>query len=133
MSGGLIDSTEMYLRTVLELEEEGIPALRARLAEGEVLEVAGYELPPPLVSAIEGLRLETLLPALANCDIDWLEVTSAEGEPALSPASRRLLDSLPADATKRLTAQAVAGEPFWTIQEITLAPKLLDATDARFG
>jgi DtxR family Mn-dependent transcriptional regulator len=30
---GLIDSTEMYLRTVLELEEEGIPALRARLAE----------------------------------------------------------------------------------------------------
>ncbi len=33
MSGGLIDSTEMYLRTVLELEEEGIPPLRARLAE----------------------------------------------------------------------------------------------------
>ncbi|MDX1511193.1 MAG: metal-dependent transcriptional regulator [Nitriliruptorales bacterium] len=29
----LIDSTEMYLRTVLELEEEGIPALRARIAE----------------------------------------------------------------------------------------------------
>ncbi len=33
MSGGLIDSTEMYLRTILELEEEGVPALRARLAE----------------------------------------------------------------------------------------------------
>jgi DtxR family transcriptional regulator, Mn-dependent transcriptional regulator len=29
----LIDSMEMYLRTVLELEEEGIPALRARLSE----------------------------------------------------------------------------------------------------
>jgi len=29
----LIDSTEMYLRTVLELEEEGIQALRARLSE----------------------------------------------------------------------------------------------------
>jgi DtxR family transcriptional regulator, Mn-dependent transcriptional regulator len=29
----LIDSTEMYLRTVLELEEERIPALRARLSE----------------------------------------------------------------------------------------------------
>ncbi len=29
----LIDSTEMYLRIVLELEEEGVPALRARLAE----------------------------------------------------------------------------------------------------
>lgn len=29
----LIDTTEMYLRTVLELEEEGIPPLRARIAE----------------------------------------------------------------------------------------------------
>lgn len=33
MTEGLIDSTEMYLRTVLELDEEGIPALRARIAE----------------------------------------------------------------------------------------------------
>ena len=28
----LVDTTEMYLRTVLELEEEGVPALRAALA-----------------------------------------------------------------------------------------------------
>ena len=27
MSGDLIDTTEMYLRTILELEEEGIPPL----------------------------------------------------------------------------------------------------------
>ncbi|WP_026341005.1 metal-dependent transcriptional regulator [Actinomadura atramentaria] len=32
-SHGLIDTTEMYLRTVLELEEEGIVPLRARIAE----------------------------------------------------------------------------------------------------
>ncbi|MFC5370792.1 metal-dependent transcriptional regulator [Arcanobacterium bovis] len=29
----LIDTTEMYLKTVYELEEEGIPALRARIVE----------------------------------------------------------------------------------------------------
>ncbi|WP_370323939.1 iron dependent repressor, metal binding and dimerization domain protein [Euzebya sp.] len=29
----LIDATEMYLRTVWELQEEGVPALRARLVE----------------------------------------------------------------------------------------------------
>ena len=29
----LIDTTEMYLRTVYELEEEGITPLRARIAE----------------------------------------------------------------------------------------------------
>jgi len=30
---GLIDTTEMYLRTVFELEEEGVAPLRARIAE----------------------------------------------------------------------------------------------------
>ncbi|HEX3907839.1 MAG TPA: dihydrofolate reductase, partial [Mycobacteriales bacterium] len=29
----LIDTSEMYLRTVLELEEEGVVPLRARIAE----------------------------------------------------------------------------------------------------
>ena len=29
----LIDTTEMYLRTILELEEEGITPMRARIAE----------------------------------------------------------------------------------------------------
>ena len=29
----LIDTTEMYLRTVYELLEEGVPPLRARIAE----------------------------------------------------------------------------------------------------
>jgi DtxR family transcriptional regulator, Mn-dependent transcriptional regulator len=33
VSGDLIDTTEMYLRTVFELEEEGIVPLRARIAE----------------------------------------------------------------------------------------------------
>src|SRR5215475_12923571 len=29
----LVDTTEMYLRTILELEEEGVTPLRARIAE----------------------------------------------------------------------------------------------------
>ena len=29
----LIDTTEMYLRTVFELEEEGVVPMRARIAE----------------------------------------------------------------------------------------------------
>ncbi|MEV6298791.1 metal-dependent transcriptional regulator [Actinoplanes sp. NPDC051861] len=33
MVNDLVDTTEMYLKTILELEEEGIPALRARIAE----------------------------------------------------------------------------------------------------
>ena len=33
MEHDLIDTTEMYLRTILELEEEGQVPLRARIAE----------------------------------------------------------------------------------------------------
>ena len=33
MSGDLIDTTEMYLRTIFELQEEGISPVRARIAE----------------------------------------------------------------------------------------------------
>ncbi|WP_340118776.1 hydrolase 2, exosortase A system-associated [Pelagibius sp. 7325] len=113
-------------------EKESGEALRGRLAAGETLEVAGYELAPPLVAAIESRRFDTLLPALSDCRIDWLEVTSAEGEPAPAPASQRLLEALPDDTAGRVNCRAVAGAPFWTIQEITLAPALLDATDARF-
>ncbi len=114
-------------------EKESGQALRARLAAGEILEVAGYELAPDLVAAIEGLHLEALLAPLEGCAIDWLELAAVGSEPALAPASRRLLDARPAAGGPRLTSQAVAGEPFWTIQEITLAPRLLDATDALFA
>lgn len=33
MSVGLVDTTEMYLKAIYELEEEGVPPLRARLVE----------------------------------------------------------------------------------------------------
>src|SRR5262245_25030799 len=32
-TSSLVDTTEMYLRTILELEEEGVTPLRARIAE----------------------------------------------------------------------------------------------------
>jgi DtxR family transcriptional regulator, iron-dependent repressor len=55
----LIDTTEMYLRTVFELEEEGIPALRARIVER-----LGHSGPTvsQTVARMERDRLLTVLP-----------------------------------------------------------------------
>jgi exosortase A-associated hydrolase 2 len=114
-------------------EKESGQALRAQLAAGEMLEVAGYALAPALVDAIETLRLEDPFRSLPGCTVDWLEVTTAAGEPDLAPASRRLVDAWTAAGELRLAARAVAGDPFWTVQEITLAPRLLEATDAALG
>jgi DtxR family transcriptional regulator, Mn-dependent transcriptional regulator len=51
----LIDTTEMYLRTVYELEEEGIPPLRARLVER--LHVSG----PAVSETVARLEADGLL------------------------------------------------------------------------
>lgn len=114
-------------------EKESGQDLKARLADGEILEVAGYELAPELVAGIEALRLEDILAGLTGCCVDWLELSSPGIEPVLSPASRRVLESLPADDGPELNSRAVSGKPFWTIQEITLAPALLDASDVLFA
>lgn len=52
MSVGLVDTTEMYLKAIYELEEEGVPPMRARLVER-------LEQSKPTVSETVG-RLERL-------------------------------------------------------------------------
>lgn len=67
----LVDTTEMYLRTVYELEEEGIVPLRARIAER--LEQSG-----PTVSQ-----------TVARIERDGLLVVQPDRSLALTPAGRR--------------------------------------------
>jgi DtxR family Mn-dependent transcriptional regulator len=60
----LIDTSEMYLRTVLELEEEGVVPLRARIAER-------LEQSPPTVSqTIARMERDGLLSVTADRRID---------------------------------------------------------------
>jgi exosortase A-associated hydrolase 2 len=104
--------------------------LRARLAQGEPLEIGGYELAPALAAALSGRDLRSLLSCPTMPHTDWLEVSSAE-QPELSPATAKMLEKLD-EAGARVVSRAVRGEPFWTIQEFTLAPALLDATEELF-
>ncbi len=104
--------------------------LRARLGAGETLEIAGYELAPDLAEAIAELTLAEPLARLGRLPVDWLEV-AGDAPADLAPASRAAVERAQA-AGIEITAGAVTGPPFWAIQEITLAPALLDATDALF-
>ena len=67
----LVDTTEMYLKSVLEMEEEGVPALRARISER--LEQAG-----PTVSQ-----------TVARMERDGLIVVSADRHLVLTEHGRR--------------------------------------------
>lgn len=105
--------------------QSGVRELRARLARGEVLEIAGYDLHSRLAAEIDALRLADLAPAVKR--VHCLEV-SAASEPKISPASQRALDAWRARGLE-IRATAVRGEPFWSTIEITECETLLAATD----
>jgi exosortase A-associated hydrolase 2 len=98
--------------------------LRAELARGRALEIAGYELHPDLAQAIESLQLGAL-PA-ATKRVDWLEV-GAEASAGVRPGSQRVTERWKAAGFDVRTA-TVAGEPFWSTIEIAVCEPLLDAT-----
>ena len=111
-------------------DRESTKDLRARLFQGEALEVAGYDLTSQLAGSIAPLQLDILIERLEHLPIHWLEVASEE-EAALAPASQQIVRVLE-QRNHPLTSRAVRGEPFWAVQEITLAPNLLQATDELF-
>jgi exosortase A-associated hydrolase 2 len=100
----------------------GTGQLRAQLAGGRALEIAGYELSPELALAIERLELALLAPK--SVPARWFEV-NADGKP--SPALRRASQAW-SSAGAEVDLGAVRGEPFWNSLEISECPELIAAT-----
>jgi exosortase A-associated hydrolase 2 len=109
-------------------ERTGVSALRARLARGASVEIAGYVLGPLLATGLERAEL-TLESQLAP--VVWREV-SAELEPSLAPASRARINGLQARGVA-VDAIAVSGTSFWQTVEIAEAPMLVETTVAALG
>lgn len=99
-------------------------SLRAQLAAGEALEVAGYTLAPALVAAIDGADLAALTPPKAP--VHWFEVVPAPDRPLPPVAARQVQAWRTAGVT--LNERLVAGQAFWTTQEIMECAELLQAT-----
>lgn len=103
-------------------------ALRAQLAAGEAIEVAGYRLNPALA---RGLEQATLAPSTAGQVVEarrgiWLELSTREGTPA-SPAIAAAAQEWNR-AGHDVTVATVTGPAFWQTSEIEEAPALIDAT-----
>jgi len=104
--------------------------LRKRLAAGESVEVAGYELPAALAAAIERLDLAALANVAAG-PVSWLEVVRS-ADSGLSVAGRQCVERWTA-AGVPVAAAGIVGRPFWIGQSITLVPDLLAATTQAFA
>jgi len=108
-----------------ERAEGGTAALRAALARGEALEIAGYTLAPALALGFDGLDASRLPPP---CPVHWCEVVPEADRP-VPPASARVLKAWQ-DAGVSASIQLAPGPQFWATQEIAEAPALLAATCA---
>lgn len=99
--------------------------LKADLAAGRSIEVAGYVLPPALALGLEAAALDA--PAgVAPGHLRWLEATVREDRELL-PASQAVLQRW-RSAGWTAQAEAVQGPPFWSTVEIEECPALVQAS-----
>lgn len=126
--GDLFLSQLLRVRVAAGLESGGretVKELRERLKAGEVVDVGGYPVTPVMADALDGLLLRDLAEGYGGA-VHWLQVSATPDGP-VPPA----LGAVVAHWMRRrrdVTLEQVAGEPFWSIEETTLAPALLDAT-----
>jgi len=100
--------------------------LRARLAAGEKIEVAGYLLSPSMATALSGLDLASLRPP---CPVSWFEVVADE-QRAASPAASRVIAAW-RDRGTPVDLTTLAAEPFWgasNAAELVQCPGIVEAT-----
>ena len=103
-----------------------VRALRAALAAGESLEVAGYTITPALAQALEAAEL-----GAAPARTLWFEVSPAE-TPQLLPVSVQRIEAWRAQGCT-IEAAAIQGLQFWQTQEITVCDELVRRTTEAVG
>lgn len=128
LKGEALMTQFLRLRVASEMLSEGksrsgVQDLRAALAAGATVEIAGYDLSQQLVAAIDDLALDAQLPARA---VHWFEVVAQAGRALPAPA-QRIVDNWSRDGL-RIDVHRVEGQPFWNTVEITECPALISAT-----
>lgn len=106
----------------------GTRAMRAALQAGAVLEVAGYDLAPALVAAIDGLDAADMVPPA--CAVHWFEALADAARP-VPPGANRVTSSWQRQGVD-LQVHRVACPPFWMTPAMAECSALLAATSALF-
>lgn len=119
----------LRLRAASQLQDGGskalMAALRADLAAGRTVDVAGYRLPAGLALGLENARLE-LPPRPGHVEV--IEIATRD-DAELLPATRQWVDPWQA-AGALVRTRVVQGPAFWQTTEIEDAPALIPATVA---
>lgn len=104
------------------IEKQTTTTMREQLAQGNTIEVAGYEICPALGQALDKAKLSAVPPA-AGTPLFWLEQT-IPGASDVAPPSRSLIDKWLAAGLKP-DVQSFEGPAFWQVHERVAAPDVL--------
>jgi hypothetical protein len=108
-----------------EDQKETVAELRERIATGEIIEVAGYELTNELVSAIERTKATEVMD-IKPCSIEWVEIVRSAAATAPLPTTKTI-DFLSSKGFD-IRLQCVVSEPFWSSVEIVTCAELIDTS-----
>jgi exosortase A-associated hydrolase 2 len=120
---------EMLSRDNSTSKGSGTHAMRSTLANGETLEVAGYELAPELAAAIDSLKAAELV--ITRSPVHWFEIVAEPGRP-MTAAGARVASGWKQDGAD-LHVHLVPGLPFWATPEISECADLVTATTNVFA
>ena len=105
-------------------QAETVSDLRARLMDGQSLEVAGYRLSSQLAADMESLSLSAMRPKTTSA-VNWIEV-APQVERGLTPVSRKVITAWN-EADIDVEEAIVECDQFWATQEIATCPGLAEA------
>jgi exosortase A-associated hydrolase 2 len=124
LDGKLFMNQYLRLRVASQLvsntERETTEQIRQRLANGEIIEIAGYPLSGTLADQIASRRAAAC-DCLTQLPVVWIEMVGQSGL-ELSPASRQFIETH-RQAGARIDAEAVTSPMIWQLHERA------DATD----
>ena len=101
--------------------------LRADLAQGRAVEIAGYRLSPALAAGLAESSLEPPVGQGSKGHVAWLEL-STRADADLSPVASKTLRKWQQTGWPAARGHVVPGPAFWQTTEIEDAPALVAAT-----
>lgn len=134
-------NTELFLTQFLRLHlagelfsgekksNSGTAHLRSKLAAGNLVEIAGYELSPALAETFNTINTANL--AVTSCPVHWFELMP-EARHVLTPAGENLTNLWRGQGSD-LSVHYVACAPFWATQEISSCPGLINKMTTLFS
>ena len=106
-------------------EKESVADLRSKLAAGQNLEIAGYNLSASLAADLSAVEPRADIPSQLGA-IHWMEVVRTP-ESEIPIAARTSIERL-RGSSRRIAEHTFIGEPFWGTVEISEIPNMIHRT-----